>query len=134
MTTNNGAIQYASREMFLAPAKRRFRDVYLPVRGQWVRIRSLTEGEKEAFEASLRDKSGEVTNESAKASRRKLIVLCIVDDQGNRLLSDADVDAMSELDGTDLAYLQEECQVFCGFKKASIEELTKNSAAVHDSN
>lgn len=134
MTTNNGAIHYASRETFLAPAKRRFRDVYLPVSGQWVRIRSLFEGEKEAYEAGNRDKSGEITNESAKASRRKLIALCVCDSEGNRILSDADIDAMKEMDGTDIAYLQDECLAFCGFKKVSVEELTKNSVTVHDSN
>jgi hypothetical protein len=89
------------------------------------------ESEKEAYEASLRDKSGEVTNDSLKAGRRRLIALCLCDENGQRILSEADVEAMGEKDGTDMAYLQEECQVFCGFKKGEIATVEKNSAGVH---
>lgn len=129
MATND-AKEFLSREDFLAPDERRIKDVYLPVRRKWVKIRSLFEHEKEAYEASLRDKNGDVTNESAKASRRRLIALCLCDAKGNRVLSDADVDAMRDKDGTDLAYLQEECQVFCGFKKGEIDAIEKNSEPV----
>jgi hypothetical protein len=124
MSEGNG---YASRELFLKPAQRRFKDVVLPVTKLKVRIRSLFEGEKEAFEATLRDKNGDVTNEKLKTGGRRLIALCLVDASGERLLSDADAESMGEKDGADMAYLQEECQVFCGFKTGNIEGLVGNS-------
>lgn len=123
MSEGNG---YASREMFLAPAKRRFKDVTLPVAGLKYQIRSLFEGEKEAYEASLLNSKGDTTKDTLLNARRRLIALCLCDGSKEPILSPADLDAMKQLDGADLAYLQEECQTFVGFKKGDIEELVGN--------
>lgn len=127
MTTNNG---YASRELFLAPAKRRYRDVTLPVVGLKYMIRSLTEGEKEAYEASLMTAKGDVSKTSLIGARRRLVVLCLCNGSKERILSDADVDAMREIDGADMAYLQDEIERHVGFKEGDIEGLVKNSETV----
>jgi hypothetical protein len=126
--TNNG---YASRESFLKPAQRRFKDVTLPVTGEKYKIRSLTEGEKEAYEASLLTAKGDVTKTSLTGARRRLVVLCLCNGSNERILSDADIDAMKELDGADLAYLQDEIQQHVGFKAGDIEGLVKNCEPAH---
>jgi hypothetical protein len=131
MTNNGSSNGYASRADFLAPAKRRMKDVELPVRGIKLRIRSLFEGEKEAYEAGLVTAKGDVTRDTMLNARRRLIALCLCDENGERILSDADLDSMKALDAADMAYLQEECQTFCGFKKGDIEGLVKNSEPVH---
>jgi hypothetical protein len=100
MGTNNG---YASRADFLVPAARRIKDVTLPVRGIKLRIRSLFEGEKEAYEALLVTSKGDVTRDTMLNARRRLIALCLCDDKGERILSDADLDSMKALDGADLS-------------------------------
>jgi hypothetical protein len=128
MTTSNG---YASRDAFLAPAKRRFKDIVLPVSKLKLRIRSLFEGEKEAFEASLMTAKGDVSKNTLIGARRRLVVLCLVDGNGDLILSDADIESMKQLDGADLAHMQDECQTFCGFKEGDIEGLVKNSETVH---
>lgn len=127
MTTNNG---YASRADFLAPPKRRFKDVYLPASKQTVRIRSLFEGEKEQYEAGLVNAKGDPTRETMLNSRCRLIIACLCDGEGNPTLSEADMDKMRQLDGADLAYLQEECQIMCGFQKGDISDIEKNSEPV----
>lgn len=127
--TNNGQVKFASRELFLAPAKRRYVEVFLSVAQIWVRIRSLFEGEKEAYEAGLLNAKGDVTKDTVLNARRRLIAMCLVDADGERLLSDADVEAMKQLDPADMAALQEQCQILCGFKNSDIESLTKNSEA-----
>lgn len=124
MTTTNG---YASREDFLAPDERRFKDVILPTSGKKFQIRSLFEGEKEAYEAGLMTAKGETTRETLLNARRRLIAICLCDGKGNRLLSDADADGLKIKDGADMAYLQEECQTFVGFKPGDIESLVGNS-------
>jgi hypothetical protein len=129
--TNNGSIQYASRELFLAPAKRRFKDVFLPEARIWVKIRSLFEGEKEAYESGLVNSKGDVTRETMLNSRRRLIVYCLCDANGDPLLSEADMDKMQQLHGADMAVLQRECQVLCGFSKAEIDAIEKNSETAH---
>jgi hypothetical protein len=124
MSEGNG---YASREMFLKPAQRRFKDVLLPVSGLKLKIRSLNEGEKEAYETGLLTSKGDVTRDTMLNARRRLSALCVCDGNGDRLLSDADVDSLKQLDGADLARLQDECQTFCGFSKGDIEGMVKNS-------
>lgn len=129
MSEGNG---YASRESLLSPAKRRFKDVLLPVSRKKVRIRSLFEGEKEAYEAEMLDKKGSgLRKDKLLNARRRLIVLCLVDKDGTPILSNADLDALRNLDGADMATLQEECQSHCGFKQGDIEGLVGNSDGVH---
>jgi hypothetical protein len=126
--TNNG---YASRESFLKPAQRRFKDVTLPVAGLKFKIRSLFEGEKEAYEASLLNAKGDTTKDTLINARRRLIALCLCDGSKEPILSIADLDAMKQLDGADMAYLQDECQTFVGFKAGDIEGLVKNCEPAH---
>lgn len=123
---------YASRDAFLAPAKRRFKDVVLPVNGSKVKIRSLFDGEKEAYEAELLSKKdGNVRKDMLASARRRLFVLCICDGSGEPLLSSADLDSLKQIDGADAAVLQEECQTHVGFKPGDIEGLVKNSEGDH---
>lgn len=119
-----------TRSKFLAPKSRRFQDVTLPVSGDNVRIRSLKEGEKEAYEAELLTSTGKVKFDKLKSARRRLIQLCLVDENGDLLLQPSDIEQLSELDGADLGYLQDICMVHCGFKEGDIEGLVKNSEAV----
>lgn len=121
----------ATRNELLKPATRRFRIITLPVSGLEVRIRSLMEGEKERFEAETLSKQGGVRQEKIVDARRRLIVACVVDEAGDPILSGADLDGLKQLDGADMAHLQEECMVHCGFKSGDIEGLVKNSEAVH---
>lgn len=121
----------ATRAEFLTPAKRRFKNLTLPVSGQAVRIRSLMEGEKEAYEADLLNPKGGVKFDKLRTARRRLVQLCLVDADGNPLLEPSDIDKLTVLDGADLGYLQDECMVHCGFKEGDIEGLVKNSDAVH---
>lgn len=131
MSEGNG---YVSREDFLAPANRRYKDVHLPVSGKKCRLQNLMEGEKESYESSmLNQKSGGLRMDRVKRARRELIARCLVKGDGTLLLGPEDVDALLKLDGADMAFLQEECQTHCGFKQGDIEGLVKNSEAVTDS-
>jgi hypothetical protein len=127
MTTND---EFGSRADFLAPDERRFKVVTLPVSGKRFRIRSLFEGEKEAYEASLCNAKGDVTKDTILGARRRLIALCLCDGKGERLLTDADVDGIKIKNSADMEYLQKECQTHVGFKQGDIEALVKNSESV----
>jgi hypothetical protein len=48
-------------------------------------------------------------------SRPRLIVACLCNGGGDTVLSEADIPKLRELDGSDMALLQEECQLLCGF-------------------
>lgn len=130
---------YASRDDLLTPSKRRFRDVTLPVSGQRVRIRSLMESEKEAFEAEMLTRDGSTSKARLRDARRRLVVLCLVDENGDPLLQPGDVDALSSLDGADVGHLADEIQVHVGFKAGDLEAnarqaeaMKKNSSVARD--
>lgn len=84
------------RERLLRFAKRRYKEV----RADWIepgavlRIQSLTERERSAVEKSMKDES---------SVREALIVAALVDDNGNRILSDENVEWLSTLDAQAIA-------------------------------
>lgn len=117
----------STRTDFLKPATRRYKNVTLPVSGNLCRIRSLMEGEKEAYEAATLSASGGVRKDRLENARRRLIVLCLVDDNGDPLLTAGDLDTLKTLDGADMATLQNEIMEHVGFKPGDIEGLVKNS-------
>ncbi len=119
------------RASFLSPAKRRFKYVALPD-GRTVRIRNLTEAERSSFEGSILTSKGDFSLSKIKLQRRRLICLCLVDDEGNRLLTDADADsaAFREMDGAVTGVLYDECRKWCGFDEGDLDELVKNSGQI----
>ncbi len=125
MSEGNG---FATRDAFLGPAKRRFTDVEIETLGK-VRIRSLTELERSKFEASMRAKNGEVSNVKLVDMKARLIVLCVVDGEGNPLLTHRDIDQLLQQDSKVTNELVDAIQAHCGFTKTDIEELEKNCGA-----
>lgn len=121
----------SSREQLLAPRKRRYRHVTLPVSGLVVRIQSLTEGEQSRYAARLtlnRDKRD--FQERVAAGRRSLFVLCLVDGNGNRLLMDCDQEQLADWDNADCTVLFDAVVEHCGMKADEVEAAVKNSERI----
>lgn len=128
MTTNNG---YATRDQLLAPSKRRFKDVELPIKRLKVRIRSLMEHESEAFQAEM-FRNGKVQKDKAINSYRRLILLCVCDGGSDQpLFQPNDLDVLNSWDGADINHLGKECETFCGFVEGEIERTEKNFETVN---
>lgn len=122
----------ATAAMLLAvKTGRRYKEVDLPVCELKVRIQSITEHELAAYQGETLSKRGGGTslsrNRMADANRR-LIVLCLVDAAGNRLLHDSHVKQLAEWDAADTQSLYDECATHCGINTRDIEDLAKNSA------
>lgn len=120
-----------TREQLLSQTKRRFDNVAIPHLGT-VRLRSLTERERTAYEAASLNETGEQERELLIDSKRRLIALCVVDADGNPLLTDGDVDALADIDGSITGRLYAACLDHCGFTKGDIEGLVKNSPPATD--
>jgi hypothetical protein len=120
-----------TRDTFLRPAKRRFAHVDLPD-GQRVRIRSLTEREKSEFEADILTTKGVPSRNRIADANRRLIVLTLVDENGDLLLQPGDVASLEQLDGAVTGYLADEIGRHCGFAGSDIEGLVKNSQRIAD--
>ena len=125
MTTNN----LINRDALLGKTARRYDIVTLPG-GDCVRIQSLTELEKSEYENSVISARGRAMRSKMLIACRQLVVLCVVDGEGNRMLSSDDISAMSGLDGAVTAAIFTAARTHCGFEEGDIEGLVKNSESV----
>jgi len=114
----------ATREALLQPAKRRFREVPLPISGHRVRIRSLTQLEREQYQAAIFN-----DDQVRSDAERQLVVRCLADEEGNLMLEQGDVKALRELDSADTAVLYDACLSHTGMKARDIEKLVGNSGS-----
>jgi len=109
-------------------AKRRYKTVDLPVSGHKVRIRSLTERELSEYQTVTVTRRGlGLRRARLEDANRRLIVLCLVDGAGNRLLNDSHADKLAEWDSADTSFLYEEAANFVGLNKEDVEGLVKAS-------
>ena len=118
----------AGIDQLFSPCKRRFKTVTLPVRRATVRIQSLTEREVSCYQSVCIASGGSgLKRARLEDANRRLIVLCVVDGEGNRLLNDTHMEALSEWDGADTQFLYNECASHAGLRTDDIEGLVKNS-------
>lgn len=117
----------ATREQFLNGAvARRYANVALPVSGLTVRVRSLTELERSRHEQAILDSKGERIAARVRDSRIRLIVLCLVDERGDRLLNDTDVEQVGKLDMHDTKVLTDFLWDWLGFGNSGVATAVKN--------
>ena len=108
--------------------KRRHKELTLPICGHRVRIQSLTERELSAYQAATMATSGRGANRARLAdANARLIVLCLVDGAGNRILNHTHIAKLADWDAADTSYLSGQCSEHCGLDRDEIESLIKNS-------
>lgn len=108
-------------QLFASRGKRRFETYPIPNLGN-VRLRSLTERERSAYEVETQK-----DNKGLQAAKRRLIVETVVDAEGNPLLNEQDLTALEEIDGKITGDIFNCSVEHCGFKKGEIEALVGNS-------
>ncbi|HUT92917.1 MAG TPA: hypothetical protein VMY37_25720 [Thermoguttaceae bacterium] len=112
----------------LGRTKRRYRMITLPVSGLSVRIQSLTEGELSRYQRRLFAKGGRGFDpQRMQSANRDLFVRCLVDDAGNRQLSDDEAEKLTDMDAADASVLYEACAEHCGIDRTDLGDLSKNS-------
>ncbi len=121
----------ASREALLKLCERRYSTVEIPERDISIRIQSLSEAEKSQYETCLIAKNGRgIMRERLQDATRRLIALCVVDEDGKRIFSDSDLSAIANLDSYISSRIYDACQEHCGFNKGDIDETVKNSEEI----
>ena len=119
-----------SKTAILAAQDLQTEDVEVPEWGGAVRVRSFTGRERDAFEASMvrgdgRDRKVDLTN-----MRARLVGLTVIDETGQRLFTDDEVDLLGAKSGAALDRVFAVAQKLNGLSGADEEELSKNSSGV----
>ena len=119
-----------SKTAILAAPDLQTEDVEVPEWGGAVRVRSFTGRERDAFEASMvrgegRDRKVDLTN-----MRARLVGLTVIDETGQRLFTDEEVDLLGAKSGAALDRVFAVAQKLNGLSGTDVEELAKNSSGV----
>ena len=120
-----------TKEQFFKRAQRRYTTVNIAETGDNFRVQSLTEKEKSDYEATMMSKAGAISRDRLQDAYRRLFVLVVVDEAGNRMFSDDDLAALENVDSLVVARVFQVAHAFCGFEKNDIEDIIKNSSRIH---
>lgn len=115
-----------TRDQILQAQDLPFEDVEVPEWGGTVRVRALTGAERDAFEASIVERKGSRTEFNPVNMRAKLVAMTVVDENGNRIFSNSDVEVLGKKSAAALDKVFQVAQRLSGLRPEDLEEMTKN--------
>lgn len=92
-----------------------------------VYVRSMTALERDMYEASLLENKDADMTERLWNMRAKLVVLCCVDEDNNRVFKDSDVKALGQKSSRAVSRVADAAQLLNALGDESIEEIAGNS-------
>lgn len=113
------------RDEILGADDLRTKDIPVPEWGGEVRIKALTGEERDRFEASLTQTRGNKTKQNMENFRARLIALCIVNEDGERLFVTADIKALGRKSVAALQRVFNACNELNGLSEEDIDDLTE---------
>ena len=119
-----------SKTAILAAQDLQTEDVEVPEWGGAVRVRSFTGRERDAFEASMVRGEGRDRKVDLTTMRARLVGLTVIDETGQRLFTDEEVDLLGAKSGAALDRVFAVAQKLNGLSGTDVEELAKNSSGV----
>ena len=122
-----------SREEILTADDLGTEDVAVPEWGGTVRVRGLSGAERDSFEASITGSQASKKGQSRQLRldnlRARFVAMSIVDENGERVFSDADIKALGGKSAAALTRVYEVGQRLSGLSDDDVEELAGNSDA-----
>jgi len=100
--------------------------VAVPEWGGSVKVRGMTGIERDVFESSIMQGKGKNIKMNWQNVRAKLVVHSVIDEDGNKLFTDADVARLGEKSAAALDRVFDVAQRLSGITKEDVEELAKN--------
>lgn len=131
----NGDIGMAAAKKFLNKAEimakddLKTEDVFVPEWDAWVKVRSLNASERDHFEASTVQRNGKRVTTNLENIRARLCLLCMVDEDGNRLFDEGDTLPLGGKSASALDRIFTVAQKLNGLRDEDVDELAKNSSA-----
>jgi len=114
-----------NKDQILAAEDLPFRDVDVPEWKGTIRVRTMTGGERDAFEASIYDTDKDGVKLNRNDFRAKLLSKVIVDENGTRLFTDKEIEKLSGKSAKAIQRLFDVAQEINGISKAEQEVIEK---------
>lgn len=105
---------------------KQYEDVEVPEWGGTVRVRGMSGTERDAYEASILEQRGNDRKVNLANARAKLVVRCLVDENGALLFTPDDVRVLGRKSAKALERVFDAARRASGMTEADIEKLTEN--------
>ena len=135
----NGDLSMAAEKKFLNKSEilsqddLKTEDVQIPEwGGAWVRVRTLNASERDHFEASTVQRNGKKVTTNLENIRARLCLLCMIDEEGNRLFDEGDTFPLGGKSASALDRIFTVAQKLNGLRDSDVEELAGESSAAQN--
>lgn len=118
--------KFISREQFLSQKALRTRDIEIPEWGGLVRVKALSGAERDLIEQKQFDQKGKSPRVNVAGFRARLVVFGVVDPDGKRIFTEADIPAINEMDGGVIDRIATAVSELSGYTPAEVERLEGN--------
>ncbi len=102
-------------------------DVFVPEWDAWVKVRTLNASERDSFEAGTVVRNGKKITTNLANIRARLCLLCMVDENGDRLFQEEDTYPLGGKSAAALDRIFTVAQRLNGLRDEDVDELAKNS-------
>lgn len=118
--------KFLNKAEILAQDDLKYEDVQIPEwGGAWVRVRTLQANERDRFEASTVQRNGKKVTTNLDNIRARLCLLCMVDENGERLFQEEDTFPLGGKSAAALDRIFTVAQRLNGLRDEDVEELAK---------
>lgn len=108
-------------------------DIQIPEWGDaWVRVRTLQANERDHWEASIVQQKGKKVTRNIENIRARLCLLCLIDEDGNRLFDDGDMFPLGGKSASALDRIFTVAARLNGLRDEDVEELAGESNAAQN--
>jgi len=114
-----------TKDQILAAEDVKVEEVEVPEWGGVVLVRGMTGIERDEFESKLVVGEGPNAKVDTRNVRAKLVAFCVVDEEGNRIFSDADVELLGKKSAAALQRVFDVAQRLSGMKEDSVKQAIK---------
>jgi hypothetical protein len=115
-----------SRDAILNANDIQSEDVHVPAWDGIVKVRGLTGEQRDAFEEAMIEGRGKNRQVRLTNLRAKLVALCVIDEKGDRMFTDADAAQLGRKSAAALSVLYDVAARLSGLTDEDVEELTAN--------
>ena len=127
MAETKAKLVVLGRDSILGAADLKEVDVDVPEWGGVVRVRGLRGVERDRFEAGIVKGEGKNAKADLSNLRAKLVVLCCVDEAGERIFSDGDAEALGAKNAAALDRVFDVARNLSGMSDGDLEKMQGNS-------